>query len=494
MTDAFEALAAHERETAAIAQVAGRLSWDQETVMPRGAAAQRGEEMAAMEGILHARRADPRLSEWLAALEAAPEALTPVAAATVRHARRAHDRAVKVPARLAAEIARVTSVSQGVWAEARAKDDFAAFAPTLGQVLALKREEGAALAQEGDVYDALLQDYEPGASAAQLSAMFDALHPRLVALIDAVRGADAPPALSGTFDESEQMRLTREVAKTFGYDMARGRIDKAVHPFSSGSGNDVRITTRTSPTDPFNCLYSTIHEVGHASYEQGIDPNYLLTPLGAGVSMGVHESQSRIYENQLGRSRAFTSWLFGQMRERFGDLGPADAEAFYRTVNRVHAGFIRTEADELQYNLHVLLRYDLERALVTRDLEVADLEEAWNARFEADFGYPVDRPSNGVLQDVHWSVGLFGYFPTYTLGNVYAGCLHDAMRAALPDLDAALAAGDLSGATGWLRDTVQRHGGLREPRETIEAATGAAPSEEPLMRYLETKFRDLYAL
>jgi len=340
----------------------------------------------------------------------------------------------------------------------------------------------------------MLADYEPGTTGADLQAMFGALRPELSELRAAVRAAKAPAKLQGTFDEGAQMKLTRQLAKTFGYDMSMGRVDKAVHPFSSGSGLDVRITTRTDAADPFNCFYSTIHEVGHASYEQGIDPAYLLSPLGRGVSMGVHESQSRIYENQLGRSRAFTGWLFGQMKDAFGDFGIADAEAFYRTVNRVSDGFIRTEADELQYNLHVLLRFDLERSLMAGDLQVADLEAAWNDRFEADFGYPVDKPSNGVLQDVHWSVGLFGYFPTYSLGNVYAGCLHEGLRAAVPRLDADLAKGETQSATAWLRAQVQTHGGLYEPREVIERASGAAPSEAPLLRYLRDKFSDIYQL
>jgi carboxypeptidase Taq len=266
----------------------------------------------------------------------------------------------------------------------------------------------------------------------------------------------------------------------------------AVHPFSSGSGDDVRITTRVSETDPFNCLYSTIHEVGHACYEQGIDPAYQMTPVGQGVSMGVHESQSRIYENQLGRSRAFCDFLYGRMRDEFGDIGVSDADTFYATVNRLHRGYIRTEADEVQYNLHIMLRFELERALIAGDLQVRDLEAAWNDRFKADFGYEVDRASNGVLQDVHWSVGLFGYFPTYSLGNVYAGCLHAALRADLPDLDSDLAQGDPSAATTWLRDKVQRHGGLFEPREVIERACGEVPAAGPLMRYLTDKFGSLY--
>ncbi len=487
---AYDDLMAFQRETEALAQVAGRLGWDQETMMPRDAAPQRGEEMAAMEGVLHARRTDPRIADWLAEVETSGE----VEVAQVRQIRRSYDRASKVPAKLAAEIARVTSEAQGAWAAARAEDDFAAFAPVLREVVALKREEGAALSAGGDVYDAMLDDYEPGATAAELSAMFDALRPRLVALREAVLAQPAPAGLTGTFDEGAQMKLSRMIAKTFGYDMAMGRVDKAVHPFSSGSGLDVRITTRTSEDDPFNCIYSTIHEVGHAAYEQGIDRRYLLTPLGSGVSMGVHESQSRIYENQIGRSRAFTGWLYGQMRDAFGDFGVADEEAFYAVVNRVENGFIRTEADEVQYNLHVLLRFDLERALIARDIEVDDLEAAWNERFEADFGYAVDKASNGVLQDVHWSVGLFGYFPTYSLGNVYAGCLHEAMRAALPDLDATLSKGDTSQATTWLRENVQQHGGLYAPREVIERACGTAPSEAPLLSYLEAKFGGIYGL
>jgi carboxypeptidase Taq len=446
--------------------------------------------MGALESVLHARRMDPRVGEWLSKAKGSDDE----AKAHLRHIQRGFDRASKVPSDLAAELARTTSMAQGIWAEARANDDFAAFAPTLERVLDLRRQEGAALADGGDPYDALLQVYEPGATAEQLDAMFGALRPRLVELRDKVLGAPAPAALNGTFDENAQMKLSRQIAKAFGYDMSRGRVDKAVHPFSSGSGNDVRITTRTDPTDPFNCIYSTIHEVGHAAYEQNIDQAYLLTPLGRGVSMGVHESQSRIYENQLGRSRAFTGWLHGQMVDAFGEIGINDPDAFYRTVNRVHQGFIRTESDEVQYNLHVLLRFDLERKMIARTLDVSDLEEAWNTRFEADFGYPVDKASNGVLQDVHWSIGLFGYFATYSLGNVYAGCLHEALRKAVPDLDAQLAAGDTSAATGWLRDNLQRHGGLYEPREVIERACGCAPNEAPLLSYLESKFGEIYGV
>ncbi|WP_412562642.1 carboxypeptidase M32 [Thalassobius sp. MITS945101] len=489
---AFDELMGFARDTAALGQVAGRLGWDQETMMPRGAADQRSEEMAAMEKMLHARRTDPKVGEWLAAIDVAT--LDEVGQAQLREIRRSFERASKVPADLAVEIAKVTSKAQGQWAQARADEDVPAFLPVLEQVVALKRQEGQALANGGDVYDAMIDDYEPNMTAAELADMFGTMRPRLVALREAVLAAEAPQALSGHFDPAKQMALSEKLALAFGYDLTHGRIDKAVHPFSSGSGLDVRITTRTSELDPFNCFYSTIHEVGHACYEQNVDDAYLLTPIGGGVSMGVHESQSRIYENQLGRSAPFTGWLFAQMKEAFGEFGIDSAAEFYRTVNRVNDGYIRTEADEVQYNLHVMLRFDLERALMQGDLAVMDLEAAWNDRFHADFGYAVDRPSNGCLQDVHWSVGLFGYFPTYSLGNVYAGCLNKALRDALPDLDGQLAEGDTSAATKWLGENLQTHGGLYAPRDVITRASGMTPSAGPLLDYLDEKFKGIYGL
>ncbi len=489
---AYEQLMGFTHTTQALGEVAGRLGWDQEAIMPAGAAPQRAEEMAAMESVLHARRIDPKVGEWLAAIDETQ--LDEVGRAQVRHIRKSFERTSKVPADLAAEIAKVTSRAQGIWAQARSDENVAGFLPTLEEVVNLKRQEGQALAAGGDVYDAMVDDYEPEMTAAEIAAMFDAMRPRLVALRAAVLAAEAPQKLTGHFASDKQMALTSKLAASFGYDFDHGRIDCVTHPFCSGSGKDVRITTRTSESDPFNCFYSTIHEVGHAAYEQGIDDAYLLTPLGRGVSMGVHESQSRIYENQMGRGRAYTGWLYEQMKAEFGDFGIADAEAFYGTVNRVNDGYIRTEADEVQYNLHIMLRFDLERALMLGDLAVGDLEAAWNDRFKADFGYAVDKPSNGVLQDVHWSVGLFGYFPTYSLGNVYAGCLNETMRAAVPDLDSQLAQGDTSGGTDWLRENLQQHGGLHKPADTIVHATGKTPSGAPLLDYLEAKFGDIYKL
>ena len=486
---AYDELMIHEHEMQALSQVAGRLGWDQETMMPHGAAEQRSEETGAMQAVLHARRTDPRRGDRLAAAEA--EVTDDVARAQLRLVRRDVERAAHVPADLAVALARLTSRAQGQWAAARAADDYPAFAPVLAEVVRLKREEAAAVAQGGDLYDALIDDFEPGMTAARLDTLFAEMRPRLVDLRARALERDWP-VMDAHFDTDAQLRLARELARQFGYDFGRGRIDLAVHPFSSGSGDDVRITTRVSESDPFNCLYSTIHEVGHACYEQGIDPAYRLTPVGQGVSMGVHESQSRIYENQLGRSRAFTGWLFERMRATFGDFGVNDADSFHRAVNRVHPGHIRTESDEVQYNLHVMLRFDLEKALIAGELDAPDLEAAWNDRFAADFGYPVDRASNGVLQDVHWSVGLFGYFPTYALGNVYAGCLYRAMRGAVPDLEVSLSRGDLRGATDWLRTQVQCHGGRYTPAEVItRACGGAAPTAAPLLDYLEEKFAAL---
>ncbi|MCQ0969732.1 carboxypeptidase M32 [Paracoccus sp. TK19116] len=488
---AYDDLMAFQRETEALSSVAERLGWDQETVMPRGAVEQRAEELGAMETVLHDRRTDPRIGEWLDA--AKPQ--TEVEQRAVELIARDYDRASRVPSKLASELARQTSLAQGIWAEARLNDTPETFLPTLDAILMLKREEAAHLSGGGDPYDALLDLFEPGAKAAELAALFDAMRPRLVDLREAILGAEnQPPALQGTYPHDTQIRLARDCATAFGYDWARGRMDIAVHPFSSGRWQDSRITTRVVETDPFNCIYSTIHETGHSGYEQGIDEDYAFTPLGRGVSMGVHESQSRIYENQLGRGRAFTGWLFQRMGEAFDDLGVADADAFYRIVNRVTPGYIRTESDEVQYNLHVMLRFDLERDLVAGKLSVEDLPEAWNARFLKDFGVAVDRPANGVLQDVHWAVGLFGYFPTYALGNVYAGCLNRALRDALPDLDGALARGDASPATEWLRENLQRHGGLMEPRALIEQASGGEVSPEPLLDYLEEKFGRIYGL
>ncbi len=486
---ALRALEAHVRITRALELIQGRLNWDQETVMPRGAAEQRAEEAAALETIIHERWADPQLAEWLDRAQSFAQDSGPIGAALVRETARRCRRATRVPVALAAELARVTARAQGIWAEARARDDAALFLPWLERIVALKREEAQALKPDHEVYDALLDEFEPGARTSELVKMFDRLRSPIVALRARLRDAHrALKPLKGDFPAQRQLRLARLLAERFGYDFARGRLDLSVHPFSSGSGADVRITTRVDESDPFPCLFATLHEVGHATYEQGVDPALWLTPLGQGASMAVHESQARLYENQLGRSRAFCTWLFGALAEEFGAFGVASPEALFQLVNRVSDGFIRTEADELSYNLHIMLRFSLERALLAGELAVSDLEAAWNDRFFADFGVRVDRPSNGFLQDVHWSVGLFGYFPTYTLGTVYAGCFFMALERDHPRLRESLARGDPSPALQWLKERVHRFGALNPPRETVAAACGFEPDERPLLAYFKQKF------
>ncbi|MEM7547739.1 MAG: carboxypeptidase M32 [Pseudomonadota bacterium] len=488
-------LLAHLRQTAALSQVSGLLSWDQEATMPPKGAPQRAEQAGAMATVLHQRRSDPRIPDWISGINRA--ALTPMEAAHVAEAERAYRQATSIPARLAEESAKAASDGHRVWAAARAAKDFAAFAPALTRILELKREEARCLANDattdGDgLYDALLDQFEPGAKSAEIGPMLEAMRPRLSALRAAI--AQKPPVtqLCGTYPANKQLRLARKIANRLGYDLEGGRIDTVVHPFCSGSGGDVRITTRTDEADPLNCLFSTIHEVGHALYAQGT-PDAML-PGADYCSMGVHESQSRFWENQIGRSRAFATWLHPAMTDMFGDFGVADPDALYAAVNRVETGFIRTEADEVHYNLHILLRFELERALISGDLEVTALEAEWNSRFERDFGRAVTDPAMGVLQDVHWSAGLFGYFPTYSLGNIYAACLDRAMWADMPDRDTKVSAAETGQILRWMRKMIHEQGRLLPAPQLIEAATGAPPTAEPLLAYLDAKFGALYDL
>ena len=481
----------HLKQTAALAQVAGLLSWDQEAMMPERGAAQRSEQAGAMASVLHARNADPQVAEWLAGIDR--ETLSPSDRRNCAEAERAYDKATKIPARLAQEIAKASSEGQRTWAAAREAKDFTAFAPALERNIALKREKAACLAAPGaDPYDALLDDFEPGATTAEIVPLFDEMRPGLVALREKIARRPMPEPLSGHFRADRQMELAKKVAGRIGYDFSAGRIDKVVHPFCSGSGGDVRITTRTDEADPLNCLYSTVHEVGHALYAQGATDPFL--PAADYCSMGVHESQSRFWENQIGRSRPFADWLYPAMAEAFGGLDLAGPDALYAAVNRVETGYIRTEADEVHYNLHIHLRFELERELMSGALEVDDLETAWNERFARDFGRNVPDPSLGVMQDVHWAVGLFGYFPTYSLGNIFAACLDKAMRVDLPDRDEMVQAAETRPILEWMREKIHVKGRLLPAPALIEQATGEKPSAAPLLDYLETKFGALYGL
>ena len=482
-----------QRETEALSQIAGHLEWDRDTMMPKGAAEQRTEQAATIQSLLHERNSSNRFSELLQAVDL--NELDEVGRANIRIARRDYDREKRIPADLPPAIAKAVGKADTAWKAAREEKDFKVFQPALAEVISLKRKEAEAVSEGGEPYDALLDKYEEGMTTATVDKLFDGMRPRLVALSERIIGSEnSVEPLAGEFSKGKQKKLAEEIAGNFTYDWNKGRLDVSVHPFTMGAGNDVRITTRFDESSPFNCVYSTIHEVGHAIYEQNIAKEHLLTPLGSGVSLGVHESQSRILENQLGRSRAFCGWLFKRISDLFGTVGDSDSDRFYKQVNRVSRQPIRTEADEVHYNLHIMLRYHLEKELISGRLDASDLEDAWNAKFKEAFGETVDRPNSGVLQDVHWSLGVFGYFPTYSLGNVYAGCLNKSMRQDLPGLDRHLSNGDARPATHWLAEKVHCFGGLRDPVGTIEFATGEAVSADPLLDYLDEKFSEIYGL
>ena len=479
----------YNKTTRLLQSVAGRTAWDQETMMPINSGMSRAMEMGALEEVVHERKKGSEIRELL-------ETATPKSS----HEKRLHelikrdfDRATVIPNQLASNLAKTTSLAQMAWQKARQNNNFFEFSPHLKKVIDLKREEASLLSPSGDLYDGLINDYEYGMTKKEASSIFAVMKPRLLDLRQRISESKlSKPILQGDFNTEKQLKLAHEIAKTFFYDFNRGRIDIVAHPFCSGSGDDVRITTRVDSKDPFNCLYSTIHEVGHACYEQNVSTDFLHSPLGSGVSLGIHESQSRIFENQIGRSRHFTKWLFKEMKNCFGEFGIGDPEEFYRLVNRVETGFIRTEADEVHYNLHIMLRFELEVEVIAKNLEVEDLPEAWNKKFKDYFGRDVTNPSDGILQDVHWSIGAFGYFPTYTLGNLNAGCLFKKMKEDIPNMDKRFEKGDVSSATNWLTENIHQHGSLYEPTELIKNATGEELTPEPFLDYLDEKFSDMY--
>ena len=458
-------------------------------MMPKQGGLSRAMEMGALEEIIHERKSGSTIRALLETCE--PN--TPLEKRFYELIKRESDRAVAIPSKLAYTLAETTSLAQLAWERARQNNDFSEFSTHLKKVVDLKREEASLLSPNGELYDGLINDYEHGMTKKNVSSIFETMKPQLLDLRSRINESKyLEPKLRNDFNSEKQLQLAHELAGVFFYDFSRGRIDTVAHPFCSGNGNDVRITTRVDSKDPFNCLYSTIHEVGHACYEQNISEEFMHSPLGSGVSLGIHESQSRIFENQIGRSRHFTKWLFRKMREYFGDFGIKDEEEFYRLVNRVQTGYIRTEADEVHYNLHIMLRFELEVDVISKNLEVVDLPAAWNEKFKDYFGKDVKNFSDGILQDVHWSTGAFGYFPTYTLGNLNAGCLFEKMKEDIPHFEANFENGDVSSATSWLKEKIHRHGSLYEPAELIKKATGKDFSPVPFLKYLNDKFSDMY--
>jgi carboxypeptidase Taq len=501
MEVAYEELRARLREAGTLASVAGLLSWDQETMMPVRAADFRAEQTALLARLAHERACGPRIEELIAACEADPAlADDEIAAANLREIRRDFDRRSKLPPELVAEISETSSRALEAWRVAREGNDFAAFRPWLERQLELGRRKAECYGapEGGELYDALLQDFEPQMTAAELETFFRPLRvelTRLIAEIDGTGHRPDRPAQRVEIAIERQRAFSRHVLERFGFDLGAGRLDVSTHPFSTGiADGDTRLTTRYTEQRFADALSSTMHEAGHALYEQGLPKReHFGTPLAEAVGLGIHESQSRLWENHVGRSRAFWEWALPEAERT---LGPALArfspEDVYREVNTVEPNLIRVDSDEATYNLHVMLRFDLERAMLRGDLPVADLPEAWNRRIREDLGLQVPDDARGCLQDIHWSMGSVGYFPTYTLGTLYAAQFWEAPAAEIPDIDGRMARGDFAALLGWLREKIHGHGRRFSAGDLCRRITGAPLSHGALMRHLEGKLRGIY--
>ena len=484
-----------------LARVSELLEWDQETMMPSKGVPFRAAQLGTIKGVLHERLTAPRVGELLRRL-ADParderSGLTDVDRAIVREMRRAHEREVKLPAELVKELARATSEASATWQKARAGSDFASFRDDLDHVMRLKRQVAEHVGYRTEPYDALLDEYEPGMTAASLDELFTTLRGETVRLLDKIRSAPIQPdraLLEQEYDVATQWRFGEEVLRWIGFDFDAGRQDKSAHPFCSSFGaTDVRVTTRLHPRDLGQALFGSMHEGGHALYELGIGEAVQRSVIGSGVSLGVHESQSRLWENCVGRSREFWEYALPRAKEFFPEqLAGADVDTFWRAANQVRPSMIRVEADEVTYNLHIILRFEIERRLFKGEVGVADLPAVWNETMGRLLGVTPANDAEGVLQDVHWSFGLVGYFPTYTLGNVYGAQLWDAIGRDLPDRDTRIARGDFAPILGWLRERIHQYGGTYLPAELIERATGAKPDSRHLVRYLEEKYAAVY--
>ncbi|MBM3779692.1 MAG: carboxypeptidase M32 [Acidimicrobiia bacterium] len=479
---------------------ASLLEWDEQVKMPPGGATTRGHMTSTIRRLAHERfTADDvgaLIEQARAETAGADPSSTPARLLTVTA--RDYDKARRVPAAFVAEQARVLSASQHAWIDARAASRFEAFRPHLERVIELKRQYVSFFPPGAHPYDVLLDDYEPGTTTAEIQALFEALRPRQVALIRAIaeRPAVDDRCLRARWPEADLDAFSREVVTALGFDWTRGRQDRSVHPFATGIGpHDVRITTRYVEQEPLSLLFGALHETGHALYEQGIDPAVARTPLGRAVSLGIHESQSRLWENLVARSRPFWQHFFPALRARFASaLGDTDLDAFYKAINRVQRSLIRVEADEATYNLHVMLRVEIEIALIEGRLAVADLPEVWRTKMREYLDLDPPDDARGVLQDIHWSGGLLGYFPTYTLGNVVSAQLWDAFGREHPARDLDIARGDFATLLGWLREQVHRHGRMLTPQQLVERATGSPIDPEPYLAYLEEKYGEIYGI
>jgi len=487
-------------EVRALNGVLNLLSWDQETYMPPRGAVGRGEQLAAIEGAVHDRLTSPALQEALSVLEAAPGA-EPERALVLRELRRDVARAVAVPGDLVRAIARAQAEGHVAWTAAREEARFQLFAPALARLLHLRREQAAALGpvleREGassapvESYDALLDLSEPGMRVARLEPLFGSLQSWLVPLFDRIVARPPPEDgfFRGRFEDAAQWKFTLELLELIGFDLKAGRQDRSVHPLTAGlDPGDVRVTTRVYEDRPLSAIFSTLHEGGHGLYEQGLPTVERRSVLGTASSFGLHESQSRLWENQVGRSLAFWRGALPRLSRHFPKLEEVPVERFFRAVNRVERSLVRVDADEVSYNLHIVLRFEVELALVRGSLGVADLPSAWNEGSARLLGLRPPSDLLGVLQDIHWSWGLFGYFPTYALGNLYAASLFAAARRALPGLEEAIAGGQFIPLRDWLRRNVHEIGRRRTAEEIVRDAAGTGLSDADFRAYLERKY------
>jgi carboxypeptidase Taq len=498
---AYEELIRRVREESLLTTVEALLEWDEETYMPPGGVESRSEQLALVAGLLHDRGTDPRLGELLAAIEGSDLLADPsgAAAVNVRALRREYDRFVRLPRKLVEEVARTSTLAQKAWASARAAAEFERFRPWLERVVRLKQEEADCVGYDGERYDALLEDYEPGLRSAVASRLFDALRRELVPLLARIEAAPRRPdasVLRRHFPRDRQRRFGETVAAGVGFDFARGRMDLGVHPSCTAVGSgDCRISLRFDERDFAGGLLTILHEVGHALYEQGLEPEHYGTPLGETASVGMDEAQARFWENRVGRDRRFWEHFYPRARELFPEsLGDVPLEEFHFAVNRVAPSRVRVQADEVTYNLHVMIRFDLERSLISGRLLVSDLPEAWNEAYRTTLGVAPRNDAEGVLQDGHWADGMIGYFPTYTLGDVFAAQLYACAELELGNLGELFARGEFATLVRWLGQRVYRQGARHPSARLIEVVTGSPPDHRPLVRILAAKYGELYGI
>ena len=484
------------RELADLGHARALLGWDQETCMPRRGADERARSIGLLAGLYHEKLTSEALVDLVGELSA--NLLEADAAANLRLVGREQDRALKVPQQLVVELSETQSRAHEAWVAAREKAAFGEFAPWLERILELQGKVASLVGYPGSVYNAFLDEYEPHARVEEVAPLLGELRDRLLPLAGAVlaRGRPRPDLLEREFPPETQEAFGREVLADLGFDLEAGRLDVSVHPFCSAlAPTDVRLTTRYSSRCMTESLFGIIHECGHGLYEQGLPGEAMGTPVCQAVSLGIHESQSRLWENMIGRSREFWEHYLPKLKSRFpGQLEDVGLERFHAAVNHVEATPVRVEADEVTYNLHILLRFELEQQLVGGELAVAELPERWNDLMEDFLGIRPENDAVGVLQDIHWSSGLIGYFPTYSLGNLYAAQFFDCARSRMPGLMQDVGRGEFSGLLGWLRDNIHSRGARLTAGELIEEVTGAPLSTDPLMAYLEDKYGELYSL